>query len=85
MKIAVVVQQWPAVLNAPGADQEIDGLANGNAAPAQAAEIASCSNGNGFAPHLNELETAQQSLDRSRRSLALEALQYLTTTSGRPR
>ena len=41
-------------------------------------KLRSCSNGNGFAPHLDELETAQQSFDRSRRSLAVEALQYLT-------
>jgi hypothetical protein len=39
-KIAVIVQQWPAVLDAPGADQQVDGLADGDAAPAQRTEIA---------------------------------------------
>src|SRR4051812_35513073 len=35
MEIAIVVKQWCAVLDTPGADQQVDGLADGDAAPAQ--------------------------------------------------
>jgi hypothetical protein len=40
MEIAVVVEQWPAVLDAPGADQQVDRLPDSDAALAQETEIA---------------------------------------------
>lgn len=40
MEIPVVVQLRPAVLNAPGADKHVDGLANDDSAPGQETEIA---------------------------------------------
>ena len=38
MEIAVVVEQWPAVLDAPGANEQVDGLADSDAALAQKTE-----------------------------------------------
>src|ERR1700730_4370217 len=76
-KIAVIVQQWPAVLDAPGADQQVDGLADGDAAPAQRTEIAGRRDGNPVAGHWHYLEAPQQGLDVSSRPLAVKALKYL--------
>src|ERR1700674_2999558 len=77
MEIAIVVEQRPAVLDAPGADQQIDGLADGDPPPAQGTEIARRCDGNRVAGHWHDFEAAQQGLDLSSRPLAVKALQYL--------
>src|SRR5438105_15484653 len=76
-EIAVVVEQWPAVLDAPGADQKVDGLADGDPAPAQGTEIAGCCDGNRFTGHWHNFEAAQERLDFPSRPLVVKALQYL--------
>lgn len=74
VEIAVVVKQWRTVLDAPGADQEIDGLANCDPAPPQGTEIAGCRDGDRVAGHRHDFEAAQESLDVPSGSLAVEAL-----------
>src|SRR5215471_6837411 len=77
MEIAVVVEQRPAVLNAPGADQQVDGLAHGDPTPTQETEIAGRRGGNRIADHRRNFEAAQQSLDFLRRPVAVQALENL--------
>src|ERR1700722_9309269 len=77
-KIAVIVEQWPAVLDAPGSDQEVDGLANGDATPAQGTEITGGRDRDRLAGHRHDVEAAQQALDLERCLFAVEALQHLT-------
>src|SRR5579872_2530277 len=77
MEIVVIVQQWPAVLDTPGTDQQIDGLADTDAATAQGTEIARRCDGNRVAGHWHNFETAQQGLDFPSRPLAGKALQHL--------
>src|SRR6266508_1323214 len=77
MKIAVVVEQWLAVLDAPSADQQVDGLAHRDPAPAQGTEIPGRRDGDSVAGHRHNFEPAQQGLDSSSRPLALETLQHL--------
>src|SRR5260370_4067663 len=76
-EIANVVEQWPSFLDAPGADQQVDGLADRDPAPAQGTEIAGRDDGNRVAGHGHNFEAAQQGLDFSSRRLAVQALQYL--------
>lgn len=59
MKVTVVVEQRLPVFYAPGADQEVDGLADGYAAPEQGAEIASRRDRNRLASHRDNLKAAQ--------------------------
>jgi hypothetical protein len=77
MEIAVIVKQWPAVLDAPGADQQVDCLADGDAAPAQGTEIAGSCDCNCVTGHCHNFKAAQQSLDVSGGPFASQALQYL--------
>src|SRR5712664_2477089 len=56
-KIAVVVQQWLAVLDAPCADQQVDSLADGDTAFTQGTEIAGRSDCNCIAGHWRNFET----------------------------
>src|SRR3984893_14079306 len=77
MEIAIVVEQGPAVLDAPGADQEVDGLADSDPAPAQGAEIARRRDSDRVAGHRHNFEAAQQGLDFSSRPLAVKPLQHL--------
>src|SRR5215468_6214238 len=75
-KIAVIVEQWLAVLDAPGADQQVDSLADGNPTAVQRAEIARRRDGNRVASHGYDFEVAQQCLDFLRLSLAVQTLQH---------
>jgi CubicO group peptidase (beta-lactamase class C family) len=77
MKIAVVMEQGPAVFYAPGADQQIDGLANGDAAPAQGTKMAGRSDRDRVASHGHNFEAPQEGFDFPSRPLAIKALQYL--------
>src|SRR5712671_4593272 len=76
-KIAVIVEQGPAVLDAPGPDQQVDGLADGDPAPAQRAEIAGSRDSDRLAGHWHDCEAAQQNLDFLSFPLAVQALQHL--------
>ena len=60
MEIAVVVEQWPAVLDAPPADQQLDCLANGDPAPAQGTEISGRRGGNRAAGHWHNFEAGRR-------------------------
>src|SRR4029453_7296296 len=73
----VVVEQWPAVLDAPGANQQVDRLADGNAAPAQRTEITGRYDRNRVASHWNDFEATHEGLNLSSCPLAFQALQYL--------
>jgi hypothetical protein len=64
-KVAVIVKQWRAILDAPGADQKIDGLTNGDSDTAQIPEIASCGDSNPITGHCYYCETTQDGLDFS--------------------
>src|SRR5882757_5426240 len=77
MEIVIVVEQWPAVLDAPGSDQQGDGLADSDPAPAQGTGIAGRRDGNRVAGHWHNFEAAQQALDFPSRPLAIKALQHL--------
>src|SRR3954447_15753602 len=76
-EVAIVVEQRPAVLDAPGADQQTDGLADGDAAPAQGTEIAGCRNGNRISRHVHDFEAPQQGFDFPSRPFIVKALQHL--------
>src|ERR1700722_5670483 len=76
LEIFVVVKQWHAVLDAPSADQQVDGLADGDPAPAQGTEITGRRDGDRVADHRHNCKTAQQGLDFLRRPLAVKALQH---------
>src|SRR5467141_348578 len=76
-KIAVVVQQWPAVLDAPCSNQQVDGLADGDAALAQGTEITGRYDRNLLPGHWHYFEAQQQGLDFSRCPLATKTLQHL--------
>ncbi len=54
------MQQGSPVLDAPGTDQKINGFANGDAAPAQGAEIASSLNGDSISRHGGHIELPEQ-------------------------
>src|SRR6266849_802316 len=76
-KIAVIVEQGPAVLDAPSPDQQVDGLADGDPAPAQCAEIPGRRDDDRVARHWHDCEAAQQNLDFLSLPLAVQALQHL--------
>ena len=70
LKIAVIVKQWRAILDAPGADQKIDGLTNDDSDTPQIPEIASCGDSNPVTGHCHYCETTQDGLDFSSMLLA---------------
>ena len=63
--------------DAPGADQKVDSLADGDAAPAQKTKIRRRRDRNGITDHRDDLETAQQSLGFPCLALAGKPLQDL--------
>jgi hypothetical protein len=69
--------KWSSVLDAPGADQQVDGLADRDPTPAQGTEIPGRRDGNGVPGHRHDFEAAQQGFDVASRPLAVKALQYL--------
>jgi len=76
-EIAIIVEQWSAVFDAPGSDQEVDCLADGNPATTQGPKITSRQNGDGVSRHGYNFKTAQEGFDLLGGPLAIEALQYL--------
>jgi hypothetical protein len=76
-EIAIIVQQRPTIFDAPGSDQEIDGLANGHAASAQRPEIAGRRDHNRISRHRHDFEAAQKSLDLTGSPFAIQTLQNL--------
>src|SRR5262249_14929707 len=74
-KIAVIMEERNIVLDAPCANQQIDCFADSNASSTQKPEILSRQDGDRFAAHWYDFKKPQQSLDFSRFTLALEALQ----------
>jgi len=59
-KIAIVVEKRPVVFDALGADQQVDGLADRDASPAQRAEVAGRGNCDRFAGHWHDVEMARR-------------------------
>src|ERR1700688_1195328 len=76
-EVVVVVEQWPAVLDAPGADQEINGLSNRDPLPAKETKIGSRRDRDNLAGHRHNLEPPQQRLDHASVPLTVQTLQYL--------
>src|SRR5215470_16253429 len=74
-KIAVIVEQWLAVLDAPGADQQVDSLADGNPTAVQRAEIARRRAGNRVASHGCASRVAQQCAGFLGRARAVQTVQ----------
>jgi hypothetical protein len=76
-EIAVIVQQRPAIFDAPSSNQEIDGLANGHAAPAQRPEIAGRRDRDRLSCHRHNFETAQNSFNLIGSPFTIKTLQDL--------
>src|SRR5581483_11574458 len=76
-KIAVMMEQRAAVLDAPSADQQVDGFADGDTAPTQKAKITRRRNRNRLSDHRHHREFAQHRLDLFGFSLSIHTLEDL--------
>ena len=71
------MQQRQLVFDAPSSNQQIDGLADGNPAPAQGAKVAGSGDGDCISGHGYDFESAQERFNLPSRPLAIETLQHL--------
>ena len=62
MEVAVIVKERRTVLDAPGADQKIDRLVDGDPASAQQTEVAGGGHGDCVADHRRNFKAAQECL-----------------------